>query len=313
MKKIILIIVLAAAISGGIAGYRYWVQNQTPQNTTLLELYGNVDIRRVNLGFRVPGKIAEVCIEEGDRVNPGDVIAVLDDAPYREELALAVADKDRVTAELARLENGTRPQEIRQDRAQVEERTANLKNIQQEYDRIKTLISDGATTRQSFDDISARRDEAQARLKIAQANLALALEGFRKEDIAAGRARLATSIASLERANRRLTDIRLTAPTQGILLIRVQEPGAVVGAGQTVAVVSLTDPVWPGIPAEIITDTRPDTPYKGHVGFISPEAEFTPKNVETPRLRTDLVYRFRVVADNPDQGQWHSFKQKMAF
>jgi HlyD family secretion protein len=83
-----------------------------------------------------------------------------------------------------------------------------------------------------------------------------------------------------------------------------------------VATLSLNDPVWirayvpepdlgkiwPGMPAEIFTDTRPEHPYKGQVGFISPEAEFTPKNVETPRLRTDLVFRLRVVADNPDEG-----------
>ncbi|MDD4073641.1 MAG: efflux RND transporter periplasmic adaptor subunit, partial [Desulfobacterales bacterium] len=127
---------------------------------------------------------------------------------------------------------------------------------------------------------------------------------------------LEASAATIQRAQRQLADTRLTAPAGGILLTRAKEPGSIVAAGQTVAVVSLTDPVWvrayvaepdlghiwPGMPAEIITDTRPDTPYQGHVGFISPEAEFTPKNVETPRLRTDLVYRFRVVADNPDQG-----------
>jgi HlyD family secretion protein len=101
-----------------------------------------------------------------------------------------------------------------------------------------------------------------------------------------------------------------------VLLTRIAEPGAIVAAGQTVATLSLNDPIWvrayvpepdlgkiwPGMPAEILTDSRPDRPYKGHVGFISPEAEFTPKNVETPRLRTDLVFRLRVVADNPDEG-----------
>jgi len=316
MKKIILLIVLAAAIAGGITGYRHWKRDRATQTTSLLVFYGNVDIRTVNLGFRVPGKISGVNVEEGDRINPGDVIAVLDDAPYREELALAAADRDRASAELDRLQSGTRPQEIRQARAQVDERTTNLKILQLEYDRIKALAADGAATRQAFDDISARRDEAMARLSIAEASLALALEGFRKEDIAAGRARLASSVAGVQRATRQLGDTRLTAPDKGILLTRVEEAGTVVGAGQTVAVLSLTDPVWvrayvaepdlgrlwPGMPAQIVTDSRPDSPYTGHVGFISPEAEFTPKNVETPKLRTDLVYRFRVVADNPDEG-----------
>lgn len=316
MKKIIMPIVLGIAIAGGIAGYRSWTRNHMPAENSLLELYGNVDIRKVDLGFRVPGKITEVSIEEGERVAPDDLIAVLDSAPYDEEMDLAVAVKNQSAAELERLKNGPRPQEIRQATARVEELKASLKNLRQEYDRIKTLVSDGATSRQSFDDISARRDEAHARLNSAEAQLALALEGSRREDIAAARARLEASAATIQRAQRQLADTRLTAPAGGILLTRAKEPGSIVAAGQTVAVVSLTDPVWvrayvaepdlghiwPGMPAEIITDTRPDTPYQGHVGFISPEAEFTPKNVETPRLRTDLVYRFRVVADNPDQG-----------
>lgn len=316
MKKPIVFLVLAVLIAGGIFGYRYWQQQRKLNGGDTLTLYGNVDIRKVDLGFRVGGRIAQVAFEEGDKVRRGDRVAVLDRAPYENEVALARAARDRATAELSRLENGTRPQEIRQARAHVAETKASLRALEEEYRRSSLLVKENVIARQAFDDIQARRDAARARLTSARETLALALEGFREEDIAAGKSQLAEAEARLEQARIRLGDTEVSAPADGILLTRVVEPGAIVAAGQTVATLSLNDPVWvrayvpepdlgkiwPGMPAEILTDSRPDRPYQGHVGFISPEAEFTPKNVETPRLRTDLVFRLRVITDNPDEG-----------
>ena len=105
------------------------------------------------------------------------------------------------------------------------------------------------------------------------------------------------------------------APNDGIILT-IREPGSVVREADAVYTLSLISPIWirafiaepdlgivfPGMEAEIYTDTKKGTPYKGHVGFISPVAEFTPKTVETTQLRTDLVYRLRIIAENPDQG-----------
>ncbi|MBP5621753.1 MAG: HlyD family efflux transporter periplasmic adaptor subunit, partial [Thermoguttaceae bacterium] len=110
-------------------------------------------------------------------------------------------------------------------------------------------------------------------------------------------------------------DAVLTAPNDGVVLTRVAEPGAIVAAGQTIATLSARDVVWvyifieepdlgkvaPGTPVEITTDSSEKT-YVGHVGYVSPEAEFTPKTVETPNLRTNLVYRARIVVDAPDLG-----------
>ena len=101
-----------------------------------------------------------------------------------------------------------------------------------------------------------------------------------------------------------------------MILTRIQEPGAIVAEGAPVYTLSLTAPVWvrtyvaepdlgrihPGMPAAVTTDSAPDKVYAGQIGFISPVAEFTPKTVETTSLRTDLVYRLRVIVDNPDNG-----------
>jgi HlyD family secretion protein len=316
MKKKVLLLGLAILVAAGIFGYRYWQQQRKLNGGDALTLYGNVDIRKVDLGFRVGGRIKTVLFEEGDAVRRGERVAVLDGIPYQNEVVLASAARDRTTAELTRLENGTRPQEIRQARAQVAETEASLRAFEEDYRRSSILVKENAIARQAFDDIQARRDATRARLASARETLALALEGFREEDIAAGKSQLAEAEARLEQARIRLADTVVFAPADGVLLTRVVEPGAIVAAGQTVATLSLNDPVWvrayvpepdlgkvwPGMPAEILTDSRPDRPYQGHVGFISPEAEFTPKNVETPRLRTDLVFRLRVIADNPDEG-----------
>ncbi len=316
MKKKIILLGLTVAIVAGIFGYRHWHQGRQAQNGDNLILYGNVDIRKVDLGFRVAGRVEGVDFEEGDQVRRGDRVAVLDRVPYQNEVRLASAARDRAAADMARLEHGLRPQEIKRARAQVAEYEATLLTLKKEFLRREDLVAQNVVSRQSYDDIRARRDAARARLDMARETLALAEEGFRQEDIAAGQAQVAEAEARLEQARIRLADTEIFAPADGTLLTRVVEPGTIMAAGQTVAILSLNDPVWvrayvpepdlgkiwPGMPAEILTDSRPDQPYQGHVGFISPEAEFTPKNVETPRLRTDLVFRLRVIADNPDHG-----------
>ena len=313
-KLLLLIVVILALGAGAWAWNRHQDRGQALSNG--LTLYGNVDIRRVSLGFRVPGRLAEMAFEEGDALTNEAVVARLDKVPYEQELAQAEAERDRAAAILDRLENGSRPQEMTQAQALVSERKAMLKTVQMEFDRRAALIESGAVTAQSYDDIAARRDQAQTQLQAAEASLSLAVEGPRQEDIAEAKARLAGAEAAVARAQTHVNDTELKAPDRGILLTRVQEPGAVVAAGQTVAVQSLTDPVWvrayipepdlghvqPGQTAEVTTDSRPDQAYHGHVGFISPEAEFTPKNVQTPKLRTDLVFRVRIIVDDPDQG-----------
>jgi HlyD family secretion protein len=157
---------------------------------------------------------------------------------------------------------------------------------------------------------------AQARQAAAAQGLRLLDEGTRAEDLAAARANLEAAQARLAMAQTALADTRLLAPQAGVVLSRVREPGAIVAPGEVAYVVSLTRPVWvrayvgeeelgrvhPGLEVAVVTDSAPGRPYRGRIGFISPVAEFTPKSVETPDLRADLVYRLRVVVDQPDEG-----------
>lgn len=312
-KKRMALLILAAVVAVALGS---WLLRKSSGDGGVLVLYGNVDIRKVDLAFRVGGRVAEVTFEEGDFVAPGQVVAHLDDTPYRDEVGLALALQSQAAAQLHKMQAGSRPQEIAQAKALVAERQATLHNLQLEYNRSKNLVSSGAISKQAFDNATARLQEGRARLATAQQGLRLARDGFRSEDVAAARANFEAAEAGLAGARTRLADTEIKAPAAGVILTRVEEPGAIVQAGQTVAILSLVDPVWvrayveepdlgrirPGMIAEVFTDSAPGKPYRGHVGFISPEAEFTPKAVQTEELRTRLVFQLRIVVDNPDQG-----------
>lgn len=277
-------------------------------------LQGNVDIRQVNLAFRVGGRIAEMKVDEGDRVEPGKVIAALETSYFADEVRLTRARVAAQTAILARLMNGSRPEEIAQARAAVAEREAAIQLARVTLGRQEDLAGKGISPHQKHDEATAILDRAQAALKSAQESLKLAEIGPRREDIDAAKAQLEAENAALAQAERRLADAELVAPGDGVVLTRVREPGAIIAAGETVYAVTITTPVWvrtyvgepdlgrirPGLSVEVRTDGGRS--YRGQIGFISPVAEFTPKSVETRELRTSLVYRVRVIVDGDTAG-----------
>jgi HlyD family secretion protein len=169
-------------------------------------------------------------------------------------------------------------------------------------------------TQQQVDDAEARVRMSEAALAVAREQLNLMLHGSRVEDIDAQKATLASAEARLAKTKTALEDTSLLAPSPGIVSVRAREVGAIVQAGQTVYTLVLSDPVWvrayvpqprlgrikPGMAVKIEIDSMPGKQYAGTVGFISPDAEFTPKSVQTEQVRDDLVYRIRVIASDPD-------------
>ena len=216
------------------------------------------------------------------------------------------------TAALTRLESISF---IPEARAQADECRATLELAEADLSRNENLIGKNAVSQSGYDASLSTRNVAKARLAKALANLELLEEGTRQEDLAAARASVAQAEAALARAKIAFQDADLQAPNDGVVLTRVAEPGTIVAAGQTVATLSVRDVVWvyifveepdlgkvaPGVEVEISTDSS-EKKYVGHVGYVSPEAEFTPKTVETPNLRTNLVYRARIVVETPDLG-----------
>ena len=253
-------------------------------------------------------------VEEGDTVNKGQLLATLETEIYDADVEAAKADVGAKKAALDRLLAGSRPEEIKKARQNAEAIQAQLTDAQTTLKRTQQLASDRFAPLQQLDADQARVNNLQALLRAAQQELSMAVQGPRTEDITQARAQLRASHAQLLLALRRLDYTRLYAKQGGVINTRIVEPGAVVQPNTPVYTVALTDPVWvrtyisepdlgrvhSGTKAEIFSDSRPDHPYEGWVGFISPVAEFTPKTVETPQLRTSLVYRLRVYVKNSD-------------
>lgn len=277
-------------------------------------LYGNVDVRQVDLGFRVEGRLAEMLAEEGDHVAAGQRLAVLDKGYLDDAVHIAEARLAGAEANLAKLEAGNRPQEIAQARSEVARAEAAAVNAREKYTRATGVTLDTAVSRQTLDNAKSDLRQSEAQLNHAREALALAEKGFRSEDIAQAKAQVAAEQGTLDLMRRRLTDAELFSPSDGTVLTRVREPGSTLLPGATVISLALTSPMqvrtWvsesllgravPGGKAEISTDAAPGKVYHGQIGFVSPVAEFTPKTVESPELRTSLVYRVRIVVSDPD-------------
>ena len=277
-------------------------------------LHGNVEIRQVDTGFRVGGRIAAVLAEEGERVQAGQVLARLD-------TDLLEAETDRIRAQLAqqeatlqRLERGSRSEEIAGARADAAAAAALAENARINLHRVEAMRSSNAMSQKELDNARGTYRNAAAKHKAAREQLALVSAGYREEEILAQRAVVAATRASLQQAIIHLNDAELKAPQDGVVLTRAREAGAIVDTGQTVYTLSLVNPVWlrvyvdeprlgrirPGMRVEAETDAAPGRRFAGHVGYIAPAAEFTPKNVETYEVRTSLVYRIRVQVEDPD-------------
>ncbi len=308
-KAVMLVATIAVvAVGAGL----FWFQRSNGDSGPL-RLYGNVDIREVQLAFRQPGRVARMNFDEGDAIAAGARMAALDAQPYREALAAAEASVQVAQAELAKLRRGLRPQEITQAREALGQAQAGATDAERNYERQSRLLASGASSQRTVDAARTARDQAAAGVNAAKAALSQAMEGFRKEDIAAAEARLAAAQAARTQAATALADTELLAPSDGTVIARVREPGSMVASQSPVYSLSLDAPVVvrayvgephlgrvaPGTAVLVRSDSSPRA-YRGQVGFVSPRAEFTPKTVETPELRTDLVYRLRIVVQDGD-------------
>lgn len=310
-RRIIAGIALAALVIAAIAtsGFGLLKGDDGP-----LTLYGNVDIREVEMAFQASGRVSEVPVEEGERVKQGELLAVLDPSQAQDRLAQADAQLAQARAQLAKLQAGSRPQEIRQANAQQAAARAALSDARADYERRQPLVESGAISRAVWEQTVTALRTAEARYAEASQGASLAQEGARAEDIAAARAQLESARAARAAIDTDLDYTRLEAPLAGTVVTRSVEPGSLVSPGVTAFTIAIDRPlrvrayvaqtdmarINPGMKVEVTADGNPKT-YQGTIGYISPRAEFTPKSVETEDLRTDLVYRLRIVVDNPDE------------
>ncbi|ALB62159.1 Predicted membrane fusion protein (MFP) component of efflux pump, membrane anchor protein YbhG [Cronobacter condimenti 1330] len=308
-KRGALLVLLVIIIVAGVAVWRWYEARHTP-----LTLYGNVDIRTVNLSFRVGGRLASLAVDEGDTVRAGQPLGELDPAPLQNALRQAQANVAAARAKYELTVAGFRDEEIAQAAAAVRQAQAAYDYAQNFYQRQQGLWRTKVISANDLENARSSRDQAQAQLKSAQDKLSQYRAGNRPQEIAQAQASLEQAQAQLAQAQLDAEDARLISPSDGTVLTRAVEPGSLLNAGSTVFTLSLTRPVWvrayidevnlgratPGSEMLIYTDGRPDKPYHGKIGFVSPTAEFTPKTVETEDLRTDLVYRLRIIVNDAD-------------
>ncbi|VAX42393.1 ABC-type efflux pump membrane fusion component YbhG [hydrothermal vent metagenome] len=316
MKKKIRIIILFFLIAAVAGGIWYWKSHQQTTNEDVLILYGNTDIRQVELAINGSERLGKVLAQEGDIVKKGQLLAELELERFNLAVARAEAQIETQKEVVNRLEAGTRSEEIREAKAALTVAQVNQKDVEANFKRVLTLKEKKAVTQQKVDDILAQRDSAVANVQLKQAALDLAIAGPRKEDIAQAKALLKGLEVELAIAKHNLHDASLHAPSDGIIQERILEVGDMASPQKTIFTMALIDPVWiriyvsepdlgkihEGMKGTVITDSFPDKEYEGWIGFISPTAEFTPKPVETTELRTKLVYQVRLFVKNP-QGE----------
>ena len=285
-----------------------------PTTASNLLLSGNIEAHESLLGFKVQGRIVELAVEEGQWVEAGTELARLDNADYRQQVALDEASLRVREAELALALAGTRRQEVEAAQQTLRDAQADFQQRQLDFERAETLYREGVGSAEARDQAETNLKRAEAARRTAQERYDQALEGTRAEDIAIARAQVKRARETLQLSRIQLTDTVLRAPRAGVILVRQAELGEVVAPGSPIVTLADLDHVWLraylnetelgrvrwGQPAELRTDTYPGKTYSGRVSFISSKAEFTPKSVETHKERVTLVYRIKIDVENPN-------------
>lgn len=273
---------------------------------------GNVEVTEVNMGFKTSGRVEELLVEEGQKITKGDKLAMLDSIELESQVSQQMAYLNETRARLQELISGSRPQEIEQAEANVKYAEADLIKAKKDYERAEVLHKNGAISTQQMDAAQKAYDIAAAQHRKAAEASGMVKEGPRKEVIMAAEYRVRQAEASLKAAKERFKDAIIYAPLSGVIMRRNIEYGETVAPGMPVYTIGDLDRPWIkvyvkedklglvklGQKAEVTTDSYPKKTYAGTVTYISSEAEFTPKNVQTQEERVKLVFGVKVSLTN---------------
>lgn len=320
-KKIVLIILILLVVG---VGTMVWLGQKRSKGK---EIYysGTIEAVQSDLAFQVPGRVIAVNVREGNRVRKDQVLASLDPSEYKSRLEQAKANLERAMQNRSLAESNlaiarrTLPADVARAEASLqgakdtlEKTERNKKRYDQLYERQVVSAREYDTVRLEYETARARYDEARASLSQARSNLKK--EGSLRKEVDAASAQIKSLQSAIEQAELQLIYTELKAPYDGIILSRNIEPGEVVSTGRqaiTMADLSSVDlkifvgeteigKVKPGGPVDVKVDTFPNKVFKGHVTFISPEGEFTPKIIQTQKERVKIVYLVKVSIPNPD-------------
>ncbi len=303
----------AVVLLGGLLASCRWPWEPDTANAPLV-LSGTVDARQIDLSFQAGGRIARLLTDEGQTVKPGALVAELDASDLQLAVDRARAQAQSATQALAALKAGARPQELGVAQAAVDQAQANLRFANQSVVRTQELVDQHYVSADQMDRVRSTADAAAAQLRQAQQSLALLRAGARPEDLRRAAADVEAAVAAERSAQRLLAYAGLYSTVGGVVSVRLAEAGQVVAAGQPVLRVAELSRPWVraylaqtdlprvrlGDAAEVRVDGLPGKVFRGRLAFVSPQAEFTPKTVETRALRVDLVYRVKVDLEDPE-------------
>lgn len=312
MKRILLIVIIALIIGGLLY---YLLARNKKEGNVFIKVSGNIETTEVNVGFKIPGRIVSLLVQEGDWVENEKVMAKLDDEDLRQRLELARAILNSAQAKLSKLLAGSRPEELREAEAVLYQAKSDLENKKAHHERMKPLFERGVIPKETLDNAEAGYKIALASFQKATENYQLVKEGPRKEDIEDAKAQVEQARASLKLAETQLSYTVLYSPLSGVVLVKSSEMGEVVNPGTSVLTLADLENVWLkayipetdlskvkwGQEVIVTTDLRPKKEYKGKISFISSQAEFTPKSIQTEKERVTLVYRIKVDIPNPNR------------
>ena len=373
-KKVIIPVLLIAAAGGALA----WRFTHPAADPDVIRLSGNIELTEVDLSFKLPGRLLELPVREGDDVKPGQLIARMDSNELKQQqaregagvesaqsalvqlrsaiawqsetiggdIALKKAELAAAESRLLELQHGSRPQEVETSRAMATEAEVQNTQAQRDWERAQRLYKNDDISTAQFDQFRTKSEAAAATLQRARQQLKLVQEGPRQEQIqqqraAVDRARAALRLAETNKLDLKrrqdevamrqaeiaraqaqagvldvqMNDRTLVSPIAGVVMAKSAEMGEVLAAGATVVTVGELDRPWVrgyvsesnlgrvklGKLVDVTTDSFPGKKYKGRITFISSEAEFTPKQIQTQEERQKLVYRVKIEVENPNR------------
>jgi HlyD family secretion protein len=312
MKRVLPLLLLLTIVAAAVYFHPQWFRKPAAEN--VLKLSGNLEAHESLVSFKVTGRIINLPVDEGMSVKAGDLLARLDNDDYRQQVAVEAAAAHVRARQLALGLAGSRRQDIEASQQAVLDAQADLEQKKKDYARYQALYEKDEIPAQTRDQAATNVTRAQTIFNRAQQIYHELLEGTRKEELAVQRANVHEADQSLHLSQIRLAYTVLRAPFAGVILTRQAELGEVVLPGTPIVTLADLDHLWVrvyvpepnlgrvhwGQPVDVRTDTYPNKIYPGRISFISSEAEFTPKSVQTEKERVTLVYRVKVDVENPN-------------
>ncbi len=279
-----------------------------------IDATGTLEAVEVNVGAKVGGQLQQLFVNEGSQVKTGDTLAILDHSTLKLQWKQAQAGVDLAQAQYRLLLNGARSEDLKQAEETIHQTEANYKNAKDDYERMKGLFATNSVSKKQYDDAESRFTVAQAQYNAAQQNLQKLQKFARPEDLAAAKARLEQAKSAGDLFRKQVSDAFIVAPVSGTVTHKPVEVGELVNVGTTIATISRLETLNMMIyvnekdlgkvklngTADVVIDTYPDRNFPARVIYISPIAEFTPKNIQTKEDRTKLVFGVKLEVDNKE-------------